>query len=304
MTCQNVLLRLIEQWRENLDNNKLVGAVLMDLSKAFNCLPHDLLIAKLAAYGFDRKTLKLFHSYQKDRKQVVKIKGFVGILKEIISGVPQGSILGPILFNRFINDLFYFVDGENLHNFADDNTLSDQADGIGELAESLQYLCEVANDWMDQNNMIANPSKFHAILLSKNCSLTDRIPIKIREDLIESETQVDLLGLKIDNRLSFKSHISAICKKAAKQLNALKRLGSFLNISQRKVLAQSFIMVSFNYCPAVWHFCSAKDKNKVDKIQERTKSKKCKNALFTLYIQITVHNTVNFLTKWKPALWN
>ena len=118
MSCQNVLLRLIEQWRENLDNNKLVGAVLTNLSKAIDCLPHDLLIAKLAAYGFDRNTLKLFHSYLKDCKQVVK--GFVGILKEISSGVPQGSILGPIVLNIFINDLFYFVDGENLHNFADD----------------------------------------------------------------------------------------------------------------------------------------------------------------------------------------
>ena len=147
MSCQNVLLRLIEQWREYLDNNNLVGAVLIDFSKAFDCLPHDLLVAKLAAYGFDRNTLKLFHSYLKDRKQVVNVKGFVGILKEIISGVPQGSILGPILLNIFINDLFYFVDGDNLHNFANDNR-SDQADSIGELVENLQYLCEVANDWM------------------------------------------------------------------------------------------------------------------------------------------------------------
>ena len=119
------------------------------------------------------------------------------------------------------------------------------------------------------------------------------MPIKMKENLIESETQVDLLGLKIDNRLSFNNHISAICKKAAKQLNAPKRLGSFLNISQRKVLAQSFIMVNFNYCPAVWHFVQLK---------ANTKLEKCKNALFALYTQITVHHTVNFWEKRKLML--
>ena len=143
--------------------------------------------------------------------------------------------------------------------------------------------------------MIANPSKFHAILLSKNCTLTDRIPIKIKENRIESGTQVDLLGLKIDNRLFLNSHISAICKKAAKQLNALKSLGRFLNISQRKVLAQSFIMADFNYCSAVWHFCSAKDKQKTEKIQERT-------PLFAYSDYCSSYNEL--LDKAEPALWN
>ena len=74
VSCHNVPLRLSEQWRECLDNKKLILAVLMDLSKVFDCLPHDLLIAKLEAYSFDRNTLKLFHSYLKDRKQAVKLK--------------------------------------------------------------------------------------------------------------------------------------------------------------------------------------------------------------------------------------
>ena len=87
----------------------MVSAVLMDLSKAFDCLPHDLLIAKLEAYGLNRKMVKLVYSYLEDRKQVVKAKGFVGILKSIIFGVPQGSIFGPMLLNIFINDIFMLL---------------------------------------------------------------------------------------------------------------------------------------------------------------------------------------------------
>ena len=171
--------------------------------------------------------VKLVYSYLKDRKQAVKIKGFVGILKSIISGVPQGSILGPILFNIFINDLFYFTEGSNLHNFADDNTLSDNAACIEKLIIKLEGLSDNAIDWIDNNYMIASKAKFHAILLTKSRSNTGGKTLKIKNNLIQSESKVELLGLTIDNRLSFHSHINSIYKKAAKQLNALKRLGSF-----------------------------------------------------------------------------
>ena len=105
-SCQSVLLRLTEEWRKYLDQNKVVGVLLMDLSKAFDCLPHDLLLAKLEAYGFELKTLNLFFSYLRKRRQYVNINGTISDILEIISGVPQGSILGPILFNIFMNDFF------------------------------------------------------------------------------------------------------------------------------------------------------------------------------------------------------
>ena len=140
----------------------------MDLSKAFDCLPHNLLTAKLAAYGLDRNALKLIASYLKDRKQAVKIKGYIGVFKLIISGMPQGSMLDPILFNIFINDLFYLIHSENLHNFADDKTLSASGDNFEALIPKLEDLAEIAISWMDYNGMIANPTKFHAILFSKD----------------------------------------------------------------------------------------------------------------------------------------
>ena len=185
-SCQNVLLRLIEQWRQHLDMNKIVSPVLMDLSKALDCLPHDILIAKLEAYSLNREVVKLIYSYLKDRKQAVKVKGFVGILKSIIFGVPQRSILGPIVFNIFINDLFYFIECSNLHNFADDNTLSDNADCIEELIIKLEGLSDNVIDCMDNNYMIANLAKFHAILLTKSRSNTVGKTLKIKNNLSES----------------------------------------------------------------------------------------------------------------------
>ena len=107
--CQSTLLRLLEDWKRDLDNHRYVGAILMDLSKAFDCLPHGLIIEKLAAYGLSDSACSLLQSYLSDRKQMVKLGHCKSILLSIIKGVPQGSILGPLLFNVFLNDIFYFV---------------------------------------------------------------------------------------------------------------------------------------------------------------------------------------------------
>ena len=110
-TCSSghILTRLIENWKKHLDTKKVVGTVLIDLSKAFGCIPHDLLIAKLHAYGFNKKALTFLYPYLKRRKQGVIINYMESLYQILLSGVPQGSIPGPILFNLFINDYFFLI---------------------------------------------------------------------------------------------------------------------------------------------------------------------------------------------------
>ena len=159
-SSNHVLLRLIESWKKSLDNKNIVGTVLMDLSKAFDCIPHDLLVAKLHAYGLSNDAVTFIYSYLKRRKQGVKINGTESIFQILLSGVPQGSILGPILFNIFINDLFLFINEVELANFADDNTIYTTKKNVEEIIKVLEKESKSAIDWFEINNMIVNTNKF------------------------------------------------------------------------------------------------------------------------------------------------
>ena len=124
-STQHALFKLLQRWQNELDNSRLVGTILMDLSKVYDCLPHDLIIAKFEAYGLSKSILSLLLDYLTSRKQRVKIRSSYSIWNDIKRGAPQGSILGPLLFNAFINDIFMFIEKTEICNFADDNTIYD-----------------------------------------------------------------------------------------------------------------------------------------------------------------------------------
>ena len=231
-SSNNVLLRLIENWKKHLDNKNIVGTVLMDLSKAFDCIPHDLLIAKLHAYGITKKSLTFLYSYLKRRKQGVKINDTESLYQILWSGVPQGSILSPVLFNVFINDLFLFIKEADLANFADDNTLYVSKKNLAEVLELLETECETAINWFKENNMVVNPDKFQTMIITSNKE-QNNTPVKINGVDITPEPSVKLLGIEIDNKLNFEKHISTLCNKASNQLNAICRLQPYMSQKEK-----------------------------------------------------------------------
>ena len=202
-----MILRLIQEWKEKLDKGFVAETVLMDLSKAFDCVPHDLLIARLDAYGFDRKSLIFFYSYLKRTKQCLNLNNIQSIFKTLLSGVPQGSILGPLLFNIFINDLIGFIKKSSLYNFADDNTITAFEKDITLLKETLQNEAEIAIQWFKGNFMIVNPGKFQAMIINRFGKMENKHEMYIDKKKIASGDSVKLLGIEIDNQLKFGNYV-------------------------------------------------------------------------------------------------
>ena len=261
-SAQHALLSMLEKWRLALDKGGYAGGVLMDLSKAFDTLNHDLLIAKLYAYGFDKNALRLIKSYLTDRWQRTKINTSYSSWSELLIGVPQGSVLGPLLFNLFINDLFYIIKTD-ICNYADDNTPYTFDICLDKLMTKLECATESAMGWFQYNGMKLNSEKCHLLVCGHKF---ESMICKIDNTQVIETNIVKLLGIQIESKLTFKCHMENICKKASQKLNALSRLCSIIPFHRRKVLMQAFFNSQFSYCPLVWMFHSRKINTRINNL--------------------------------------
>ena len=260
------MIVMLERWKNALDNKNIAGALLTDLSKAFDSLSHELLIAKLSAYGFNHNALTLILSYLSERQQRTKVNNYISKWSTITTGIPQGSILGPLLFNVYMNDVFYFTDEDCLTNYADDTTPYAVETNKIILMKTLQNQSLALNQWFDNNFFKLNVKKCK--LIATSCE--DEVSINIDGNNICGQKSVKLLGITIDNKLNFDEHITNICRKANLKLQALARISFFLNKTKLKTIMTAFIESQFSYCSLIWMFHSRKLNKKINRVHERS----------------------------------
>ena len=247
------LLSLTESINQQVDNGKYGCGIFIDFQKAFDTVDHNILLSKLCHYGIRGKANDWFKSYLSDRKQFVSINGFNSDLKNITCGVPQGSVLGPLLFLIYINDLYSSIKFCKVHHFADDTNLLHFTDSIKNLNKTINYDLKQLVHWLNANKIALNVSKTELVFFKPKKKQNDYdLNIKLAGKKIFQTPSVKYLGIKIDANLNWKDHQNYIAMKLNKANAILLKLKNYVNPSILKSVYFSIFESHLNYCSIIW----------------------------------------------------
>ena len=250
------ILELSEQIYKSFHNREFTLGVFVDLSKAFDMVNHEILLDKLSYFGLSEKYIKWFKSYLHKRQQYISYNNKQSTLNYITCGVPQGSILGPLLFLLYVNDLQYVSNIIKPIMFADDTNLFLSNRDIKQLFLRVNQELTHFQTWFNANKLSLNTGKtkysfFHSP------AYADRIPLRlpklaINNTVIERENSIKFLGVLLDENLTWSNHISCIHNKISKNIGLLYKARSYLNRKCLKQLYFSFIHSYLNYANITW----------------------------------------------------
>lgn len=258
-STETTILYLTDYIKKELDKGKLSGMVLLDLQKAFDTVDHNILLLKLNAMGFDSKACKWINSYLSNRCQMVDLNGVFSDNLPISCGVPQGSVLGPLLFLMYINDL-KMACSSHLLLYADDATIivTDEKKEIIE-SELSREIAEVSN-WFFQNKLILHLGKTEAILFGSAAKLRkcSKLEVRVGDLTITAKQEVKYLGCTLDDKLTGDSMAVQVHSKVCNRIKFLGRQAAYLDTQTLKMLAGALVQTHFDYAATFWYSGSTK----------------------------------------------
>ena len=257
---------LYDSFCEALDDGKEIRVVFCDISKAFDRVWHRGLFCKLKAAGVTSTALKWFQSYLSNRKQRVVLPGVLSDWKSIKAGVPQGSILGPLLFLIFINDIVSDINS-NIRLFADDTTLYIIVENPQSAAIVLNADMQKIDSWADMWLVKFNPSKSESFIVSRKLNKPYHPPIYMGNTQISEVNTHKHLGIILSHDCSWHAHIEYIKEKAWQRINIMRRLKFVLDRKSLEIIYLSFTRPVLEYGDTIWENCTQYEKKELDKIQ-------------------------------------
>ena len=249
------VLDVSENILEQLDKNNFVGAVLIDLKKAFDTVDHKILLKKMWCYGFQNQSFDWFESYLTDRQQLTLVNNIMSdLLHEDVYGVPQGSVLGPLLFLLYIDDIKSVIQNAYCHLYADDTIILKGASDPDSLIASLERELSNVDHWLSINKMTINTKKTEVIFFGNKAHLKklDNKTVRYLDTPLKRKDKVKYLGVLFDEKMQWKYQIKNITQKASLKLGKIKAIASFLTPHTKKLLVNALVMPYFHYCSPAW----------------------------------------------------
>ena len=272
-STSSALLNVTEDWLNAIDKGCYVGIVMLDLKKAFDTVNHNILINKLHAYGMASNVIKWFSNYLNDRRHMTYVNGVKSNEQNATCGIPQGSILGPLLFIMYVNDLPNCVSNSQVSMYADDTGLYYISRNIKDIVSKINEDLENVSNWLTRNKLSLNVKKTEFMIIGTSQRLAkivdSDINIKIKNERIKRVKSCKHLGVIIDETLSWGKHVDHVTKKVAPGLYYLRKSSSILPQKMQVLLYNAIIIPHLSYCNIIWGRCNKTLQNKCQVLQNR-----------------------------------
>ncbi len=258
---------------ENMDNGKINCVVFLDVRKAFDCINHEILLKKMLNYfAISGIPLNWFKSYLTDREQQCLVNGHLSSPRKIKCGVPQGSILGPLLFLMYINDMPDCLKYSIPSLYADDTEIYLSSKNCDDIVIKINLDLENIRKWMLRNKLQIHPTKSKYMFIGSAYNIKHKLsanPIFINNVPMPRTENYICLGVNIDERLTWEKHIDMICSKVSAGIGAIRRIRPFVSPATLKLIYNAIVQPYFDYCSPLWDNCGIGLRDRLQKFQNR-----------------------------------